>query len=302
MSKYYAVVKGIAPGIYDSWKDCEAQVKGFPGASYKGFPSKKDAEAFYEEHQLNSAESKTKVSSAKDDNYDKIIDEAYRSLNFLHDNKFMSDKDYERYQETIKVQSEAKQSQSKIYKTSSQSATYEKGHVNICVDGSYNPDNGEFGYGVYIDDGSRKQILAGHGTCEYNGRNVEGEVMGATKGLEYVSMFPQYKSATVYFDYQGVAKWADHEWKANLAYTKQYAEFVDKIRANGLDVKFVWTEAHTGIEGNEVVDKLAKMGCGVELNGADAKFIGKYANVPGYEQAVHAMDDFVEQLEFDNNL
>lgn len=45
-NKYYAVAAGRVPGIYETWADCEAQVKGFPGALFKGFPDKKDAEAF----------------------------------------------------------------------------------------------------------------------------------------------------------------------------------------------------------------------------------------------------------------
>jgi ribonuclease HI len=48
--KYYAVVKGRKPGIYDLWsgqKGAEAQVKGFAGASYKGFATLADAKTWY---------------------------------------------------------------------------------------------------------------------------------------------------------------------------------------------------------------------------------------------------------------
>lgn len=41
--KYYVVWEGRAPGIYDSWEECEAQVSGYPGAKYKSFGSKDDA-------------------------------------------------------------------------------------------------------------------------------------------------------------------------------------------------------------------------------------------------------------------
>lgn len=43
--KFYAVVKGHTPGIYNNWADAEAQIKGFSGAKFKGFPSKEQAEA-----------------------------------------------------------------------------------------------------------------------------------------------------------------------------------------------------------------------------------------------------------------
>ena len=38
-SKYYVVWKGRTRGIFRSWKECEAQVTGFPGAEYMAFPS-----------------------------------------------------------------------------------------------------------------------------------------------------------------------------------------------------------------------------------------------------------------------
>lgn len=36
--KYYVVWEGRAPGIYDSWEECEMQTEGFPGAKFKAFP------------------------------------------------------------------------------------------------------------------------------------------------------------------------------------------------------------------------------------------------------------------------
>lgn len=42
--KFYVVWVGRAPGVYDSWAECEAQVKGFSGAKFKSFPSKGEAD------------------------------------------------------------------------------------------------------------------------------------------------------------------------------------------------------------------------------------------------------------------
>lgn len=44
--KYYAVKAGKTPGVYETWDACKAQVHGFPGAIYKSFPTKKEAEDF----------------------------------------------------------------------------------------------------------------------------------------------------------------------------------------------------------------------------------------------------------------
>jgi ribonuclease HI len=43
---YYSVFKGFNPGIYESWKDCEKEVKGFKGAIYKKFKTKNEALEF----------------------------------------------------------------------------------------------------------------------------------------------------------------------------------------------------------------------------------------------------------------
>jgi ribonuclease HI len=36
-NKFYVVWEGVKPGVYDSWKECEQQIKGFEGAKYKSF-------------------------------------------------------------------------------------------------------------------------------------------------------------------------------------------------------------------------------------------------------------------------
>lgn len=52
-NKFYAVAVGQIPGIYDKWSGsggAEAQVKGFPGARYKGFISIAEAETWLNEY------------------------------------------------------------------------------------------------------------------------------------------------------------------------------------------------------------------------------------------------------------
>ena len=45
--KFYVVWNGLTPGIYRSWDDCQAQIKGVKGAVYKSFDSKEEAERAY---------------------------------------------------------------------------------------------------------------------------------------------------------------------------------------------------------------------------------------------------------------
>ena len=42
--KYYVVWKGVSPGVYTSWTDCQLQIKGYDGALYKSFDTKEEAE------------------------------------------------------------------------------------------------------------------------------------------------------------------------------------------------------------------------------------------------------------------
>lgn len=45
--KYYVVWAGRKPGIYGDWDSCKAQVDKFPGARYKSFSSRADADAAF---------------------------------------------------------------------------------------------------------------------------------------------------------------------------------------------------------------------------------------------------------------
>lgn len=56
--RYYAVKKGLVPGIYTKWSECQQSINGFSGAVYKGFDSKIDAENFLNEDNNDNSASK----------------------------------------------------------------------------------------------------------------------------------------------------------------------------------------------------------------------------------------------------
>lgn len=162
----------------------------------------------------------------------------------------------------------------------------------VFVDGSYNSSTNEYGYGVYITQGSRKQVLCGKGMCKEGGRNVEGEVAGARAALSFLVDKTSCNSVVLYHDYQGIGSWADGDWKANKNYTREYADFVSKCRSTGLKVEFQHVDGHTGVEGNEYVDKIAKYGCGVPLTSKDKALIAPLKNVPGMPDVDVRVTDF----------
>ena len=45
-TKFYAVRNGRQTGIFESWAECAAQVRGYEGAVYKSFATRTEAEAF----------------------------------------------------------------------------------------------------------------------------------------------------------------------------------------------------------------------------------------------------------------
>lgn len=45
--KYYVVWHGKKTGVFDSWASCKEQVAGFPGAKYKSFENKQEAQDAY---------------------------------------------------------------------------------------------------------------------------------------------------------------------------------------------------------------------------------------------------------------
>ena len=51
MAKYYAVRKGKKTGIFTNWDETKAQVSGYPGAQYKSFKAKADAEAYLKDEE-----------------------------------------------------------------------------------------------------------------------------------------------------------------------------------------------------------------------------------------------------------
>ncbi|MBK8700836.1 MAG: ribonuclease H family protein [Saprospiraceae bacterium] len=45
--KYYVVWQGVRPGIYNDWETAKKQISGFPGAQYKSYPTRQEAEVAF---------------------------------------------------------------------------------------------------------------------------------------------------------------------------------------------------------------------------------------------------------------
>lgn len=63
--KFYTVWNGKEIGVFNTWEECEEQVKSYPNAQYKSFPSLEEAEkAFFDEYEnyLNTDTKESKLS------------------------------------------------------------------------------------------------------------------------------------------------------------------------------------------------------------------------------------------------
>ena len=132
------------------------------------------------------------------------------------------------------------------------------------VDGSYNVATGVYGYGGFLVSQGEKHVLQGSGNEEEMAsmRNVAGEILGSMAAIEK-AMELGLKELEIYYDYMGIEKWATGEWKRNKAGTIAYYEYIQSIK-DKLVITFVKVQGHSGIEGNEEADKLAKEAVGIE--------------------------------------
>lgn len=130
--------------------------------------------------------------------------------------------------------------------------------VYAYIDGSFDRINGIYGSGVVIVDGDKKHEYKHAGNREDYAQlhNVAGE-LEAAKFVMWYAVDKKIKEITLFYDYQGIEAWAVGDWKANLPYTQDYVKFYNKVKT-AVKVNFVKVKAHTGIELNEVVDRLAK--------------------------------------------
>lgn len=227
--KYYAVAKGKTPGIYFTWDDCKAQVEGFSGAVYKGFATLQDAEAFIES-----------VTG-------KAIETDYQQMELPVQSEFGD------------IQGAKQEEQ--VEDANAMSTT---DHLIAYVDGSYDHSQLRYAYGCVLVLPEEEVTLKGSDNHEdyVSMRNVAGEILGSEQAVLW-ALEHGYKKVTIYYDYEGIEKWANNIWKANKPGTQRYKAFIAEKRKE-IEISFQKVAAHTGVKYNEMADQLAKSALGIE--------------------------------------
>lgn len=92
-------------------------------------------------------------------------------------------------------------------------------------------------------------------------RNVLGELKGAIKAMD-LAVANGYKEITIFYDYEGIGKWATGAWKAKKDLTKHYKDIYNQ-RSKYVKINFKKVKGHSGDAMNDEADRLSKIGSGV---------------------------------------
>lgn len=149
------------------------------------------------------------------------------------------------------------------YMSGGASAVVEESEAYSFVDGSYNQATGVYGYGGFLTYKGKKYILSGCGDDAEMAsmRNVAGEVLGSMAAVEKAIELG-IRSLDIYYDYMGISMWATGEWKRNKKGTIAYHDYIQSVKDKIL-LRFVKVKGHSGVEGNEEADRLAKKAVGI---------------------------------------
>ena len=109
--------------------------------------------------------------------------------------------------------------------------------TKIYVDGSYTTNNPKVtGWGWITEDGTHEDNGALIGDI-VSMRQIGGEIKASMQAVAWARSM-DYTRIVILYDYEGVAKWANGEWKAKKKWTKEYAKWIQDQRSKGYDIVF----------------------------------------------------------------
>lgn len=236
---YYVV------GIFNTWKECEEQVKGYPGAQYKKVTGKSLALEYLHQGNIKIIEEKIKVKPAKQT-------KAIKQIGKINTNK-INKVGYD----VEPIKSKAKVRSSKSYINPSE---INKDFEYIAfIDGSYDKKNKIFGSGVVVlsDNLTDYETFYESGYDEWDQWNIVGELEATKLALKKAEEIGA-KNIAIYHDLKNISLWATGEWKAKNRYTQEYVRFIEEY-SERLNIYFIKVKAHSNESAyNDLADEAAK--------------------------------------------
>ena len=140
------------------------------------------------------------------------------------------------------------------------------------VDGSYKEYAGQKYYApaaIIAPEGTTDWTQMTKVSCDtdlISMRNVAGEIMAVMLVMEHCLNSLQLgrnDEVILNYDYAGIENWvapanAKNHWRCKNCVTQAYRNYMINVVGPRFKVRFNHTPGHTGIAGNEIVDKLAK--------------------------------------------
>lgn len=133
------------------------------------------------------------------------------------------------------------------------------------TDGSYNSKEERIGMGIVFVHPETKDVvykvqeeIFDQGIKSM--RNVAGELSAVIKAVSW-AILNKYKKISIFYDYSGIEKWINGEWKCKTLFTISYKRFIEKCKEE-LEIEFHKVKAHSGDLLNEYANILAANACG----------------------------------------
>lgn len=242
---FYAIETGGEKRIFASWDECrQFRDKNPNGARYKGFATWVEAMQ-YLGLEADRPQNYYVVKAGRHPGIYETWEDCKRQVDGFEGAVFRKFPEREMAEKWIASTGEA------------------KGHCSAYTDGSFNEPIQKWGYGVILIDsenGSEFEF-SGSGGEDSETRNIAGEIHGAVRAVKEALLLG-YTSITIHHDYEGVGKWATHEWRAKQDLTRWYVKTIQEY-GQKIKIQFQHVPAHTGVQYNERVDGLAKIACGI---------------------------------------
>lgn len=224
--KFYAVVEGRRPGIYDEWfgpDGAEAQIKGYANAVYKGFASLADAETWF-----------TSIAGAPP---------TYRHLTGPAAQQAESQADYGAIQRDALAD----------------------GKIVMYTDGGCLDNPGPGGYGaVLLFQDRRKELSGGFAMTTNNRMELMACIAGlrAIKQGRPVVVFSDSSYVVNGIQKGWARRWRESGWKRKEGETPaevKNADLWEQLLAlcEAHEVEFVQVKGHAGVAENERCDQLS---------------------------------------------